>query len=900
MDASAQSESNPAGGRHSVSVTKALLWAEASAALRGQSYPVTEPDLFLGTLLAHPDTNGEMRRLLSHFGLTGRDLLPDDFPAVTVDRLRTAAALVGVTESPPSLDHRVRDVVSRAEELAHGGPTQLVHLLGAQLQGSQFFQQKLDRQLQRAGFSTTKLASEYGHFLSSALDLGSDTVAGEQLNDWLTKSFPRTPAYFPPFSNDKIDPKSDFIGVDLEADAFAYLISSQALVPPLAIGLFGNWGSGKSFLMKKIKYRIGQLTDLASVRQTDSVWSNIAHIEFNAWEYAETNLWAALLHKIFDELSPEARATLSERRSEEVKKVKDQIDEKASILQELEMKVPALLEAETKGLAALEEAQKEFLRAKQETARIRKRLVAADLESNARVELPRELLVASESILGKPLAEDLTTAMDQLRIVSKEAATNPWLQAKYWTAKRITFTVVTMAIPLICYFALEGKLGPSLAFIVGGLSAGLGFLMPSLRAAASFATDRRREVAEAESRVDESLNKALAPAREVVEAADEGLKEAQQRRLKVERAADQAREEQSELEKKRDFLTVGTVLTAFLVAREASDEYRRHLSVVSRVKEDLQDLSDLTREYNGSHPQTHDGPPNRIVLYIDDLDRCPPNRVVEVLEAVHLLLSFELFVVVVAVDTRWLTSALHASLPALEKDDGASPPGPKASDYLEKIFQIPFQIEALNDDARRRLLRGLLLPSVAPANASVAQGEGTSLRVGTREQELVDSMLTTYGVGLDIDAKPLSVTPTELAFIESLAPLIGGTPRRVKRFINICQLLLAMKPPLSSAGDQPTERISMCLMAALHEGVPLLADRMEQLSKEGRASTLRAALDALEPTELFPEKGRLEAWLGQHGTGLPGSALESAPMGRLLLRYPLIRRLRFEVNAEKT
>ncbi len=43
---------------------------------------------------------------------------------------------------------------------------------------------------------------------------------------------------------------------------------------------------------------------------------------------------------------------------------------------------------------------------------------------------------------------------------------------------------------------------------------------------------------------------------------------------------------------------------------------------------------------------------NRIVLYIDDLDRCPPKRVVEVLQAVHLLLAFELFVVVVGVDAR--------------------------------------------------------------------------------------------------------------------------------------------------------------------------------------------------------------------------------------------------------
>ena len=50
---------------------------------------------------------------------------------------------------------------------------------------------------------------------------------------------------------------------------------------------------------------------------------------------------------------------------------------------------------------------------------------------------------------------------------------------------------------------------------------------------------------------------------------------------------------------------------------------------------------------------------NRIVLYIDDLDRCPPNKVVDVLQAVHLLLAFPLFVVVVGVDARWITRSLE-------------------------------------------------------------------------------------------------------------------------------------------------------------------------------------------------------------------------------------------------
>ena len=66
-------------------------------------------------------------------------------------------------------------------------------------------------------------------------------------------------------------------------------------------------------------------------------------------------------------------------------------------------------------------------------------------------------------------------------------------------------------------------------------------------------------------------------------------------------------------------------------------------------------LTDPTDEVGDKLPQI-----GRIILYIDDPDRCPPRRVVEMLEAIHLLLAIRLFVVVVAVDPRWLLRAIAA------------------------------------------------------------------------------------------------------------------------------------------------------------------------------------------------------------------------------------------------
>src|SRR4029079_9846997 len=128
--------------------------------------------------------------------------------------------------------------------------------------------------------------------------------------------------------------------------------------------------------------------------------------------------------------------------------------------------------------------------------------------------------------------------------------------------------------------------------------------------------------------------------------------------------------------------------------RAASDDYRSRLGLIATIRRDFERLARLQEEWR-KHP-TEDSPPpiDRIVLYIDDLDRCTPRQVVEVLQAVHLLLALDLFVVVGGVDPRWLVRSLQEQYPKLldapdkgmEVGDGwdASP-----EDYLEKIFGVP-------------------------------------------------------------------------------------------------------------------------------------------------------------------------------------------------------------------
>lgn len=73
----------------------------------------------------------------------------------------------------------------------------------------------------------------------------------------------------------------------------------------------------------------------------------------------------------------------------------------------------------------------------------------------------------------------------------------------------------------------------------------------------------------------------------------------------------------------------------------------------------------------------------------------PPDKVVEVLQAIHLVLAMPLFAVVVAVDVRWVKHCLKKNYDAVadhDEESNRATPG----DYIEKIFQGPFWVKPID------------------------------------------------------------------------------------------------------------------------------------------------------------------------------------------------------------
>ena len=96
-------------------------------------------------------------------------------------------------------------------------------------------------------------------------------------------------------------------------------------------------------------------------------------------------------------------------------------------------------------------------------------------------------------------------------------------------------------------------------------------------------------------------------------------------------------------------------------------------------------------------------PSTRLVLFVDDLDRCKPSKILEILQSIILLGENTPFIIFLAVDPRVIVSAI-------ESDDGNffGDTGINGYEYLDKIVQVPFSMPELCVDEVQKMVKGYL------------------------------------------------------------------------------------------------------------------------------------------------------------------------------------------------
>jgi len=643
----------------------------------------------------------------------------------------------------------------------------------------------------------------------------------------------------------------DFVGND-EANAIADTIAFKCLQPPFVVGILGGSGSGKSFTFNLIKERLKEIQkyDLANkdVQLKCPYVGHLYFVKFDVWTFAKDNLLSSLMYQILTELN-------------------DQLDLEAVIGPELIMKGVSVIEVmdqctsgEIKYLRYLKDALKvqsvkEGIRKWEPIGgQITEALVKAtnsnyEFEVKQLEEKKRELEAFTKEFEEQKdkkkqqlaweyvISEKNTSTPPEIKRLLKDAYHTiytlyydddgevpqtvdaamdnmKWRQGMFGRLKTycVMSWVGSLSLPTPIWYTLFlssltilfplilGKLYVlAIASVISVLS-GLYAKYEDAKKKLKSAQEEINKVASEIQLDEEQLQEALKAAKNSLRYCDPLDEENQQDVMKLLNA-------EINYLKDRLWLKEGDFLHKVVGDRLKSSYERR--GVVHQAQVDVKRMSDamLSSKQKQIFPR---GDP-RIVLFIDDLDRCPPRKVVETLEAVQLLARTKLFVVVLAVDVQYVTLCVEK-----EYKDILDPKRHKLSglDYIEKIIQLPYRVPPISAEYRKSYLQEQMnarrkkiaidestsprskddndnqSQEQQPRNEPVlpfnvtdqadSDNEGPSL--GTAQSEPEEPLVA-------ISTEELKFTGDELDMLEHVCVLCGVDPRGSKRLVNVFKLM---------------------------------------------------------------------------------------------------------------
>ncbi|MFF3663378.1 KAP family P-loop NTPase fold protein [Streptomyces olivochromogenes] len=166
-------------------------------------------------------------------------------------------------------------------------------------------------------------------------------------------------------------------------------------------------------------------------------------------------------------------------------------------------------------------------------------------------------------------------------------------------------------------------------------------------------------------------------------------------------------------------------------------------------------------------------PLKRLVVLVDDLDRCLPDAVMATLEAIKLFLSVKKVAFVLAADQEMVRESIAVSLDATGRGEQF------ALRYLEKIVQLPLSLPRISTDEAGAFIALLLSQRRCEQEDDYKQlvGHAQQRRAQGRSPVLADMQDLPWVP----DADTLGLASR---FSAGLAGHRSGSPRSIKRFLN--------------------------------------------------------------------------------------------------------------------
>lgn len=605
------------------------------------------------------------------------------------------------------------------------------------------------------------------------------------------------------FDNDAASGE-DRLGIQRDVRGLASVLASTKVTPPLSVGLFGDWGSGKSFFMNKLRERIDQLAAAAHAHPNEESWfcgkrGAVVQIDFNAWHYMDADLWSSLAVRVFDALSANLKEQFAKACRENISAIQEReqkLQEERATIEEKARKLEELLQGQREARAAREVRLAELMRklAEEQLKKIKENPEVSAVTAKLRLE-------------GTNIKKELSGAQRDIQYVGGRAEL--WWRTLSDPQRAITLVAVLL-VP-----ALAGMVVTQYLEIGQALGNVLASYVVSLAALATWVRDFAKRVAgpidaaiSEVARIESELREQKTPEELGLEAERDS---SSARIAELEREQLALAKRKAELETELEALQKGDAQTLreFILERAAAQDYRKNLGVISAIHHDFTQLAQFLA------PSAEGPNVERIVLYIDDLDRCPPKRVVEVLQAIHIILSLPLFVVVVAVDSRWLLDSLAAFYREQFPREAVTLDVARPQQYLEKIFQVPYSLTPMTDEGYSSLVAAMLGSPATSLTPEVGELAAHQPYSGTLDPDAVPvatraptapgrprrttaarRAMTAADVGgglpepIDLMPQSLRLEPEELEHLKGLARLVP-TPRSAKRLVNLYRIVRA-------------------------------------------------------------------------------------------------------------
>lgn len=169
-----------------------------------------------------------------------------------------------------------------------------------------------------------------------------------------------------------------------------------------------------------------------------------------------------------------------------------------------------------------------------------------------------------------------------------------------------------------------------------------------------------------------------------------------------------------------------------------------------------------------------------VIVYVDDLDRCDPKRIIGCLEAVKLFVNVKNTAFVIGADERIIEYAISQHYPIqMKKEDISSP----FSDYLEKLIQLPYKLPRLSDNEQETYITLLLCKNhLNEIHFNKIHQKYLEFRKTDKHSKYnIDDIKANIPENQNIDFYAVEY---RLPIVPIIKQFLNGNPRQLKRFLN--------------------------------------------------------------------------------------------------------------------